>query len=105
MTRTILLSFLISVSLINLAFISIAQAAESKTVTLDIPSMTCGICPITIREALKKVKGVTEAKTNFSTRTATVTFDPDKTNIESLTKATANSGYPSTLKHKILAPQ
>ncbi len=45
MTRTILLSFLISVSVINLTFISMAQAAESKTVTLDIPSMTCGLCP------------------------------------------------------------
>lgn len=75
-----------------------AHAAENKTVTLDVPGMTCQFCPITIRKALKKVSGVIEAKASFGTKTATVTFDPDKTNVESLIKATANAGYPSTLK-------
>ncbi len=98
MIRTILFSFLISVLVMNLAFISMAKADESKTVTFDVPGMTCRVCPITIRKALEKVKGVTEAKASFDTKTATVTFDPGKTNIEALTKAMANAGYPSTLK-------
>lgn len=74
------------------------SAAETKTITLDIPGMTCKFCPITIRKALKKVDGVTDAKAEFSTKTATVTFDPTKTNAEALMKATANAGYKSTLK-------
>ena len=98
MIRAILFLFLISVLAINLPFISMAQAAESKTVTLDVPGMTCRFCPVTIRKALKNVTGVTVAKADFDTMTATVTFDPDKTNIEALTEATANAGYPSTLK-------
>lgn len=81
-------------------FFSMAQAAESQTVTLDVPGMTCKFCPITIRKALKKVPGVTNAKADFDSKTATVTFDPDKTSVEELTKATANAGYKSTLRQQ-----
>ncbi|MCW8899345.1 MAG: mercury resistance system periplasmic binding protein MerP [Gammaproteobacteria bacterium] len=76
----------------------LASAAETKTVTLDVPGMTCKFCPITIRKALEKVPGVIDAKSDYETKSATVTFDPDKTNIEALTKATENAGYPSVLK-------
>ncbi len=75
-----------------------AIAVQSKTVTLDVPGMTCKFCPITIRKALEKVPGVIEAKADYETKTATVTFDPDKTTVDKLTAATKNAGYPSTLK-------
>ena len=74
------------------------NAAETKTISLDVPGMTCKFCPITIRKALEKIPGVVEVKSEFKTKTATVTFDPTKTNIETLIKTTANAGYPSTLK-------
>ncbi len=77
---------------------NIVNAAETVTVVLDVPGMTCKFCPITIRKALDKVPGVVKVKAEFKTKTATVTFDPGKTNIETLTKTTANAGYPSTLK-------
>ena len=80
------------------ASINIATAAENKVITLDVPGMTCKFCPITIRKALEKVPGVTKVKAEFETKTAIVTFDPALTNIETLTKTTANAGYPSTLK-------
>jgi len=83
-------------TLLMLSFNS--HAAETKIITLDVPGMTCKFCPITIRKALKKVPGVTKVKSAFETKTATVTFDPAKTNIETLIKTTANAGYPSTLK-------
>jgi len=76
----------------------IAQAAENKTVTLEVPGMTCNLCPVTIRKALEKVPGVSKAQADFDSKTATVTFDPDKTTAEALLKATANAGYPATLK-------
>lgn len=98
MIRTIFFSLLMGIAVMSTPISSTAQAAETKTVTLDIPGMTCKFCPITIRKALEKVPGVTEAKASYDTKTATVTFDPDKTNVEALTKATANAGYPSTLK-------
>lgn len=80
-----------------LATVNVATATESKMVQLSVPGMTCEFCPITIRKALNKVPGVIKATSDFATKSATVTFDPSKTNIETLTKATANAGYPSTV--------
>ena len=74
------------------------QAAPPKTVTLDVEGMTCGACPVTVRLALKKVPGVIKAEADYETRSATVSYDPDKTSIQALTRATANAGYPSHVR-------
>ncbi len=71
--------------------------AQLKTVTLKVEKMTCAACPITVRKALEKVPGVAKAKADYKTKTATVSFDPKKTSVAELTKATTNAGYPSTL--------
>ncbi len=81
-----------------LALSGSAQAVEPVTVTLDVPGMNCGFCPITVRKALRGVPGVISASADLDSKTATVTYDPDRTNVEALTAATANAGYPSTLK-------
>ena len=72
--------------------------AATKTVTLSVPGMYCAVCPITVKKALTKVDGVTKTEVNLEKRQATVTYDDAKTNVEALTKATTNAGYPSTLK-------
>jgi mercuric ion binding protein len=40
---------------------------------------------------------VSQAKVDFDKRQATVTFDDAKTNVQALTLATKNVGYPSML--------
>jgi len=72
--------------------------AASQTATLDVRNMTCSACPITVKKALTKVPGVAKAEVNFDKRQAVVTFDDARTNVETLTKATANAGYPATVK-------
>ncbi|MBK3916932.1 mercury resistance system periplasmic binding protein MerP [Pseudomonas stutzeri] len=72
--------------------------AASQTVTLLVPGMTCSSCPITVKHALNKVEGVSEAQVSFATKQATVTFDDTLTDVEALTKATTDVGYPSELK-------
>lgn len=72
--------------------------AASQTVVLSVPDMTCSACPITVKAALSKVAGVSKVEVSFEKLEAVVTFDDAKTNIEALTKATANAGYPSTVK-------
>lgn len=74
--------------------------ANTQIAKLSVPSMNCAICPITVRKALEKVDGVTEAKVNFDTKTAVVTFDAQSTNIEQLMRATQAAGFPSTLMNK-----
>ncbi|RLA04121.1 MAG: mercury resistance system periplasmic binding protein MerP [Gammaproteobacteria bacterium] len=98
MIRALLLSFTLGIAALLLFSQPAATAAEAQTVTLDVPGMTCKFCPITIRKALSNVPGVIEAQSDFETKTATVTFDPDKASLSDLTDATANAGYPSTVK-------
>lgn len=74
-----------------------AQAGEPRTITLAVANMTCSLCPFTVRKALQAVPGVIKAEADYRSRTATVTFDPEQTNVDTLTHATANAGFPSTL--------
>lgn len=80
------------------ASLSAPAWAATRTVTLSVPGMTCAACPITVKKALTKVDGVQKAEVHFEKRQAIVTFDDAKTNAEALTQATANAGYPSTVK-------
>lgn len=75
---------------------AIPALAATKTVTLDVPSMTCPVCPVTVKKALTAVPGVSKVDVVYAKREATVTYDDTKTAVSALTKATANAGYPST---------
>lgn len=86
-------------ALITLAATLSAPAwPATKTVTLSVPGMICEACPITVKKALSKVAGVQKAEVSFEKREAVVTFDDAKTSAEALTGATANAGYPSSVK-------
>ena len=74
--------------------------AGPRTVTLNVPGMTCSACPITIKKALSKVAGVGKVDVDFEKREAVVTFDDAKTTVAALTKATKDAGYVSTVKEK-----
>jgi mercuric ion binding protein len=76
-----------------------AFAATPQTAVLDVQTMTCSMCSITIRKALEKVPGVLDAKVDYDHKTATVKYDPDKASPPALMKATTNAGFPSTLHH------
>lgn len=68
-----------------------------KTVTLSVPDMNCAACPLTVKKALGKVAGVAKTEVNLDKHEATVTFDDARTNVDALTHATRDAGYPSTL--------
>ena len=74
-------------------------AGTLQSVTLDVQNMTCAVCPITVKKALERVPGVTDAKMDFDKKTASVSFDPDKANPAALIKATADVGYPSSVRN------
>ncbi len=89
MTRLLLLG---SLALSGAAF------AGLRTVTLEVPGMTCSACPITVKKALKDVAGVEKVAVTYEPKEAVVTFDDRKTSIERLQEATRNAGYPSSPK-------
>lgn len=76
------------------AFGSTAWAAP-KSVTLDVPGMTCPTCPVTIKKALLKQPGVTAVTVRYEKRQIDVAFDDAKTNPTAIMKSTASVGFPS----------
>jgi len=75
-----------------------AEAPAVRSVTLAVEKMSCAACPITVRKALERVPGVSRVTVDYDRKTAAVTFDPARTSIEALTRATTEAGYPSSLK-------
>lgn len=72
--------------------------AAPRTITLDVPNMTCPICPLTVKKALERVPGVQQVAVDYASKTATVQFDDTGATAEKLTEATKAAGYPSTVK-------
>ena len=72
--------------------------AAEKTVTLAVQHMTCAACPGTVKASLQRVPGVTNVVVSAGDKTAVVTFDDSKAEVDALVKATTNAGYPSAPK-------
>lgn len=75
-----------------------AFAATPQTTVLDVKNMTCGLCPVTVKKSLEKVVGVSQAHIDFEKKSATVTFDADRTSTAALVKATTEAGFPSVVR-------
>lgn len=76
----------------------VLAAAKPATVALNVPTMDCATCPLTIKAALLKVPGVTKANVSYQKREAVVFYDDSKATLDDLKKATDDVGYPSMLK-------
>lgn len=76
---------------------SLSAWATPQTLTLDLPTMNCAMCPITVKKALYQEEGVINAVVSYDNKKAVVTFDDTHTSINKLIEATTNAGYPSTI--------
>lgn len=72
--------------------------AAPQTVKLSVPGMSCAACPITVKKALTRVAGVSKAEVSYERREAVVTFDDARTTVQKLTEASADAGYPASVK-------
>lgn len=75
-----------------------ATFAGEQTATLTVNGMTCASCPYIVKQSLADVDGVMDVKVSLADKSAVVTFDDTKTEVDALTLATTNVGFPSTLK-------
>lgn len=64
--------------------------------TLAITGMTCGHCVAAVKKALAAVPGVETVDVTLSPPRALVAYDPSRTTVEMLTKATTEEGYSSS---------
>jgi mercuric ion binding protein len=93
-----LISRLRPISLLLALTATPAIAADPRTATLDVPSMFCALCQISVRRALERLPGVIEAKADNNAKRAEVTYDPDKVSADDLAAALSKSGFPATVR-------
>lgn len=67
-----------------------------ERVTLTISGMTCGHCVAAVKKALSEVQGVDAVEVTLSPPRAVIAFDPSRTTVGMLMKATGEEGYPSS---------
>jgi len=70
-----------------------AQAKKPVTVTINTPTVQCEQCQKNIENYMKREEGVTKVNVNYKSKKTTVTFLPNKTNIENVRVGIANAGY------------
>ena len=75
-----------------------AAMAADRTITLSVKNMDCAACPSIVKASLQAVPGVASVAVSYKDRTATITYDDAKANVDQLTSATTKAGYPSTPK-------
>lgn len=111
LVHTLIVIGVVSVSLAGFQGV-VAGSQSRQTVTLQIDGMTCGGCVKDVKAALAKVPGVSEVGlstgtkwiifSDYSDARALVTFDPQKTNVETLIRAIEAAGNPlSKYKAKV----
>ena len=77
---------------------SSAAMAADRTITLAVKNMDCAACPSIVKASLQAVPGVGSVAVSYKDKTATITYDDAKADVNQLTSATANAGYPSIPK-------
>lgn len=76
------------------AFASPAQAGQSETLKLFVPTMTgCPSCPYIVQSVLSAVDGVSQVETVYATGIATITYDDAATGLDDFMKALEEYGY------------
>lgn len=61
--------------------------------TLKITGMTCASCAARIEKGLKNLEGIDDANVNLAVEKATVVYDPEKVDIDDMTRKIEDLGY------------
>ncbi|MBC6478592.1 MAG: copper-translocating P-type ATPase [Hormoscilla sp. GM7CHS1pb] len=64
-----------------------------ETANLQLKGMGCASCAATIEGAIQGVRGVRECHVNFAMSQATVKYNPQETNLETIGQAVTEAGY------------
>ncbi|WP_372741010.1 cation transporter [Neptunomonas sp.] len=88
---------LMALIMLPMIFGTSSLVAEIRTVSLKVDNMTCAACPYIVKKSLLSLEGVSQASVDYDQKTATVTFDDDKSSVAKLTASKAKAGYPSAL--------
>jgi copper chaperone CopZ len=87
--RKVILSLLV----LFIALASNAQQKKPVTVKINTPTVQCEMCKKKIEEYLAYEEGITKVVVDFKQKKTTVTYLTDRTNLENIKTAIANTGY------------
>lgn len=83
---------------LSLAFAAVCSAKDIKTVVLNTsPEMHCSSCENKIKSNLKFEKGIKDIQTDLTTKTVTIQYDADKTNVENIIAGFKKINYVATV--------
>ena len=115
--RSVMLTLLITTVLVlgfaglnisRYVFAGTPVAAQTQTqlanglnrIVVSVEGLSCVTCEIPVRHALRRIDGVKAAHVSSATKTATVDYEPAKTNPEQLVAAINSTGYRAALPKK-----
>jgi periplasmic mercuric ion binding protein len=90
--------FVAHAALVAVVIASPAAMTPDRTVTLSVKNMACAACPSIVKASLQAVPGVANVAVSYEDRTATITYDDAKADVNQLKSATIKPGYPSEPK-------
>jgi len=71
-----------------------------RRIVVSVEGLSCVTCEIPVRHALRKIDGVKSVAVSAATKTATVEYEPAKTNPEQLVATINATGYRASLPKK-----
>lgn len=77
----------------SLTCLMVATPAWADKACFEVLGMTCTTCPLTVRSAVKKLKGINEVTASLEEKNAVVDFDSQKINTIEIKKAIDGVGY------------
>jgi len=66
---------------------------KDEHVVLSVSGMTCGHCSQAVKDALKRIDGVSGADVDLNAKKVSVSFDPGKTDLGTIKDAITDAGY------------
>ncbi len=84
---------LFQISNILILFIAISCNGKVENITVDTPTIQCGMCQKTIEMGLKKLPGVSKSRVELDSKTTVVTYNPDQIDLLKIEKTISELGY------------
>ena len=108
LTVTLLVVGFAGLNVSRYVFARAPVAAQTETdlsnglhhIVVPVEGLSCLTCEIPVRHALRKIDGVKSVQVSAASKTATVDYEPAKTNPKQLVAAINSTGYRATLPTK-----
>ena len=72
-----------------------SKGTGMETITLNAPDISCGHCVATVEKAVGQIDGVASVKADAETKDVNVTWDDSKTDLNAISAALEEAGYPA----------